>query len=99
MSYPKDGEKIINSGIYADGVNLIGVMWWPKDTGNTMNAGDTYVEGTVYEYYLQFQAKDGFLLDFDGDMTIAYVYNQKADNGGSVPNSGKVYYTGEGSYL
>ena len=95
MPYPKNGEKIINSGIYADGVNLIGALWWPQDTGNTMNEGDTYVEGTVYEYYIQFQAKDGFLLDFDGDMTIAYVYNQKADNAGSVPNSGKVYYMGE----
>ncbi len=95
MPYPKDGEKIINSGIYADGVNLIGVMWWPKDTGNTMNAGDTYVEGTVYEYYLQFQAKDGFLLDFDGDMTVAYVYDKKVDDAGSVPNSGKAYYMGE----
>ncbi len=95
MSYPKDGEKIINSGIYADGVDLIGVMWWPKDTGNTMNEGDTYVEGTVYEYYIQFQAKEGFLLDFDGDMTVAYVYDKKADDAGSVPNSGKVYYMGE----
>ena len=95
MPYPKDGEKIINSGIYADGVDLIGVMWWPKDTGNTMNEGDTYVEGTVYEYYIQFQAKEGFLLDFDGDMTVAYVYDKKADDAGSVPNSGKVYYMGE----
>ena len=95
MPYPKNGEKIINSGIYADGVNLIGVMWWPKDTGNTMNAGDAYVEGTVYEYYIQFQAKEGFLLDFDGDMTIAYIYDKKADDAGSVPNSGKVYYMGE----
>ena len=95
MQYPKDGAQIINKDIYADGVNLIGALWWPQDTGNTMNESDTYVEGTVYEYYIQFQAKDGFLLDFVGDMTSAYVYGKKAENAGSVPNSGKVYYMGE----
>ena len=95
MSYPKNGETRLDSGISADGVSLIGIMWWPEETGNTMNGDDTYVEGIVYEYYIQFQAKEGFSLDFNGDMTIAYIYGQKVDTAGSVPNSGKAFYTGK----
>ena len=92
---PKDGETRITSGISADGVDHIGIMWWPKETNVEMQGDATYVEGTVYECYIQFQAKDGFLLDFDGDMTVAYIYGTKAVAAGSVPNSGKAYYTGE----
>ncbi len=95
MSRPKDGETRVNSGISADGVDFIGIIWTPKEAGAAMQGSDTYVEGDTYEYYVQFQAKDGFLLDFNGDMTVAYIYGTKAGEAGSVPNSGKVYYMGE----
>ena len=95
MPIPQDGQTRINEDISADGVDLVGIMWWPQETGATMNSNDTYVEGTVYEYYMQFQAKDGFLLDFNGEMTIAYIYGAQAISAGSVPNEGKAYYMGE----
>ena len=95
MAMPKAGETRIEKVISANGVNLIGIMWWPKETGTTMDGDAKYEEGVVYEYYIQLEAKDGFALDFDGDMTIAYVYGVKAASAGSVPNSNKAYYTGE----
>ena len=94
MPMPQDGQTRIDQNITAEGVELVGIMWWPQETGATMSGSDTYTEGTVYEYYIQFQAQDGFLLDFTGEMTIAYVYGQQAVSAGSVPNS-KVYYMGE----
>ena len=95
MPMPQDGQTRINEDISADGVDLVGIMWWPQETGATMSGSDTYTEGTVYEYYIQFQAKDGFLLDFNGEMTIAYIYGTQAISAGSVPNEGKAYYMGE----
>ena len=95
MAMPKAGETRIEKIISANGVNLIGIMWWPKETGTTMDGDAKYEEGVVYEYYIQLEAKDGFALDFNGDMTIAYVYGVKVASAGSVPNSNKVYYTGE----
>ena len=96
MPYPKDGQtRIDKSDITADGVNIIGIMWWPQDTGAEMQSDATYIEGKVYGFYLQVQAKDTFLLDFNGDMTVAFVYGVQATEGGSVPNQGKAFYMGE----
>ena len=93
---PKNGDtRIEKTAISVDGVDVVGLMWWPAETGATMQGSDTYVEGTVYEFYLQVQAKDTFLLDFNGDMTIAYIYGSEAIVGGSVPNEGKASYLGE----
>ena len=93
MPIPKDGETRLTSGIYADGVNIVGIMWWPKDTGATMQGADKYVEGTVYEYLISLEAKDTFVLDFTGDMTVAYVNGVKIDAAGS--GNGAARYMGE----
>ncbi|MBR2349911.1 MAG: hypothetical protein IKA77_04740, partial [Clostridia bacterium] len=80
MPIPKHGvEMITKASIKAAGVETIGVFWTDKETEVTMIEGDTYEEGKVYELYIQFQAKETFLLDFTGDMTIAYIYGNKAD--------------------
>ena len=61
ISYPKDGEtRIVNEkddegnikreNIKVDGATVNG-MWWPKDTMVEMQGADTYVEGTVYEFF------------------------------------------------
>ena len=93
MPIPKDGETRITSEIYADGVNLAGIMWWPQETGATMQGDDKYGEGTVYEYLISFEAKDTFALDFTGEMTVAYVNGVKIAGAGS--GSGAARYTGE----
>ena len=36
MPIPKNDETRITSGIYADGVNFGNIMWWPQETGATM---------------------------------------------------------------
>jgi len=93
MPYPKNGETRITSGIYADGVGKIQIMWWPQETGATMQGDDKYVEGTVYEYLISFEAKDTFALDFTGEMTVAYVNGVKIDGAGS--GNGAARYTGQ----
>ena len=95
MPIPKDGETRVISGIEADGIDkdTVKIMWWPKETGNVMQNDATYVEGTVYEYLVDFLPKDGFLLDFDGEMTVAYVNGVKVTSAGS--NQGAARYTAE----
>ena len=93
MPIPKDGDTRLTSGIYADGVVMNGIMWWPKETGATMQGADKYVEGTVYEYLISFEAKDTFLLDFTGEMTVVYVNGVKIDAAGS--GNGSARYMGE----
>ena len=93
MPIPKNDETRITSGIYADGVNLTGIMWWPQETGTTMQGDDKYVEGKVYEYLISFEAKDTFALDFTGEMTVAYVNGVKIAGAGS--GNGAARYTGE----
>ena len=93
MPIPKDGETRITSGIYADEVNFANIMWWPQETGTTMQGNDKYVEGKVYEYLITFEAKDTFLLDFTEEMTVAYVNGVKIAGAGS--GNGAARYTGE----
>ena len=96
MPTPKNGAtRITTSQISADGVNVIGIIWTPQETGAEMQGNDTYVEGQVYEFYVQIQAKETFLLDFNGDMTIGYAYGEELISAGSVPNSAKAFYMGE----
>ncbi len=93
MPLPKDGESRITTGISADGVVMSGIMWWPKETGATMQGDAKYVEGEVYEYLISFEAKDGLSLDFTGEMTVAYVNGTKITPAGS--GNGAARYTGE----
>ena len=96
MPLPVNGQnRIDKSEMSADGVTVTGIMWWPTETGATMQANDTYVEGTAYEFYIEVQANDTFLLDFTGEMTKLYVNGTEAIAGGSVPNQGKASYIGE----
>ncbi len=90
MPIPKGGNVKIsttNSDIYADGINVVGLMWFHKDTDYTMQGGDTYIEGDVYTYYIQIEATDGFLLDFTGsdldELTKANIYGEEVLSGGS----------------
>ena len=96
MPRPKDGQtRIEKTEIFADGVDIVGIMWWPLETGAEMQGSDVYEEGVMYMFYLQVQAKDTFLLDFNGDMTIAYAYGEECLDAGSIPNQGKAYYSME----
>ena len=93
MPLPKNGDTRILSGIYADGVVMSNIMWWPKETDTVMQGDAKYVEGTVYEYLISFEAKDTFLLDFTGDMTVVYVNGTMITPAGS--GNGAARYTGE----
>ena len=84
MPYPKGGEKRITSA-YVDGATVSGIMWWPKETGSAMQGYDTYVEGTVYEFYIMLSAKDTFVFADVADRTV-YVYGNEATH-----NSGYAY--------
>ena len=77
MPLPKDGDTRISSGLSADGVEKINIMWWPKETGVEMQGKDTYVEGTVYEYYILFSPATGFSFANENDRTV-YVNGEKA---------------------
>ena len=89
MPYPKNGEERINSGVYVDGVEKVQIMWWPKETGAEMQSGDTYVEGTVYEYYILFSPKDGFVFADAADRTV-YVYGKEATHSSNYAYTGEV---------
>lgn len=96
MVHPQDGKtRIEKSQITADGVTVTGIMWMSTETGAVMQGTDVYTEGVSYNFYIQLEAKDTFLLDFNGDMTIMYAYGEKVPDAGSVPNQGKVSYYGE----
>ena len=96
MIHPQDGKtRIEASQITADGVTVTGIMWMPTETGVVMQGTDVYTEGVSYDFYIQLEANDTFLLDFNGDMTIMYAYGEKVPDAGSVPNQGKVSYYGE----
>ena len=86
MPYPKNGETRIEKGDVSVGeANVSGIMWWPKETQVEMQGSDTYVEGTVYEFYIMFSCKDGFAFADAEDRTV-YVYDEKATH-----NSGYAY--------
>ena len=95
IAHPQDGQtRIEASQITADGVTVTGIMWMPTETGDVMSGSDVYTEGVSYDFYLQIEANDTFLLDFNGDMTIMYAYGEKVPDAGSVPNQGKASYYG-----
>ena len=96
IAHPQDGKtRIEASQITADGVTVTGIMWMPTETGVVMQGTDVYTEGVSYDFYIQLEANDTFLLDFNGDMTIMYAYGEKVPDAGSVPNQGKASYYGE----
>ena len=76
MPLPKDGEGRITSAS-SDQASKVQVMWWPKETGAEMQSGDTYVEGTVYEFYILLSPKESFVFASSENRTV-YVYGQKA---------------------
>ena len=88
MPIPKAGEERITSGIYADGVT-IQIMWWPQETGATMNEGDTYEEGVVYEYYIVFSVKSGLVMADAEDRTV-FVYGEKATHVSGYAYTGEI---------
>ncbi len=86
MPYPKDGEtRIEKSDVSVDGATVSGIMWWPKETGAEMQGADTYVEGTLYEFYIMLSPKTGFAFADVADRTV-YVYGEQATH-----NSGYAY--------
>ena len=99
IARPKDGETRKSPEdfeILTDGVKLSNIMfWYPQETGTEMQPTDTYQDGVLYECYLQFEAEEGFVLDFDGDMTKAYLFGKEATSAGSIPLEGKATYFGE----
>ena len=97
IPYPKDGESKLESGISADGATVSNIMWFFKDTEDTMQWYDKYVEGDGYKYLIVFEVNDTLNFDYQGnteaDMTVAYIYGEKVENSGS--GAGLMYYYGE----
>ena len=89
MSYPKNGDTRLVSGISADGVGKIQIMWWPKETQVEMQGSDTYVEGTVYEFYILFSVKDGFVFADAADRTV-YAYGKEVTHVSGYAYTGEV---------
>ena len=101
MPLPKDGEErimqyitneqgnIIKEVIRVDGVEKISIMLLPKETGTEMQGNDTYVEGTVYEYYILFTPKSGFVFD-DAENRTVYVYGKEATHSAGYAYTGEV---------
>ena len=86
MPYPKNGETRIEKGdVSVSEAKVSGIMWWPQETQVEMQGSDTYVEGTIYEYYIMLSCKDGFAFADAEDRTV-YVYDEKATH-----NSGYAY--------
>ncbi len=84
MPYPKNGEtRIEESDVSVDGATVSAIIWWPKG-GDTMN-NDTYVEGTVYEFYILFSPQSTFVFADQEDRTV-YIYGTEA-----TYNSGYAY--------
>ena len=76
--YPKNGEtRIEKTKIKLNEATVANLMWYPKETGAAMQGSDTYVEGTVYECYILFSPKDGFVFADAADRTV-YVYGTEA---------------------
>ena len=89
MSYPKNGDTRLVNGISADGVGKIQIMWWPKETQVEMQGSDTYVEGTVYEFYILFSVKDGFVFADAADRTV-YAYGKEVTHVSGYAYTGEV---------
>ncbi|MBR3593034.1 MAG: hypothetical protein IKL44_00015 [Clostridia bacterium] len=89
MSYPKNGDTRLVSGISADGAGKIQIMWWPKETQVEMQGSDTYVEGTVYEFYILFSVKDGFVFADAADRTV-YAYGKEVTHVSGYAYTGEV---------
>ena len=86
MPYPKAGEtRIEKSDVSVDGANVSGIMWWPKETEVEMQGADTYVEGTLYVFYIMLSPKNTFVFADVADRTV-YVYGEQATH-----NSGYAY--------
>ena len=86
MPYPKDGEtRIEKSDTFVDGATVSGIMWWPKETQVEMQGDATYVEGTLYEFYIMLSPKDTFVFAEAENRTV-YVYGKEA-----TYNSGYAY--------
>ena len=78
MPMPKNGEtRIVSDVVSVDGVKQVNIMWWSKETGATMQADDTYVEGTVYVCYILFSPQDGFSFASEENRTV-YIYGKEA---------------------
>ena len=90
MPVPKNGEKKIDSGIRADGVDF--KIAWYTPLGAQMTADDTYEEGLEYEILINFDAKEGLSLDYNGEKTKAYIYGEAVIEGG-FSATGIAYYT------
>ena len=99
IARPKAGETRKGPedfDILTDGVKLTNIMFWtPQDTRVDMQPTDTYRDGIEYECYLQFEAEDGFALDFDGEIIKAYIFGEEVTSTNSIPWEGKVSYVGE----
>ncbi len=91
MPIPKNGQTRIQSNdVTVNEAIASNIMWWPKEAPDAiMQGSDLYVEGTVYECYIRFSPKDGFVFADAAQRTV-YIYGAKASHASGYAYGGEV---------